>query len=289
MSKDHDLGVNTSSMTIVASDADIQGWSDEKKKDFVTTFKKRALAAQYILAQTARRMEHLSRERHFISGKHNQRLDQVASPHGEWDHHQLRIGDRTQQELDEIANERANQILSELPSVKEAVKVIRPDVAKMMDQRDALIKKGEKLAEALQEISGDVSLADVDQDMTIGAFRKFMKDRGKKKRQIVIELDELGREGVVLESQINKALYAGLPGLTEAVIKVINQHYERVTAFEQTGRRVEERVMFGDSLAAMTMLQTFEKDEVHVSDTVRAEFKLAIGRLQLAGKKRGKK
>ncbi len=281
---DHDLGMNTEALVAQTGGGTMALWSEEKKKDFVKTFQNRAVSARFILWHTAYRIQYLARERHYISQKHAGQIEATICPAADPDH-SGNVGGRSNQELTKLAYERAEKILSELPAIKEAVKVIRPDVAKWMDERDSLLKKGQKLAEQLEEVSGEVSLADVDQKMSIGEFRKNMKDRAKTKRKLVAELDEIGREGTLLDSQINKALYAGLPGVTDAVLKVINQHYERVTAFEQTGRRVEEKVLFGDSAQALSILQHFEQDEVHVSDEIRAEFKTALGTLQLAGKK----
>lgn len=281
---DHDLGMNTEALVAQTGGGTMALWSEDKKKDFVKTFQDRANAARFILWHTAYQMTHIARDRHFISTKHQGKLEQTTCPEADVSNRN-QCGGRSTNELAKLARDRAEKILSELPAIKDAVKVIRPDVAKWMDERDELLKKGQKTADALDEVSGEVSLADVDQKMTIAEFRKNMKDRAKAKRRLVAELDEIGREGTQLESQIHKALYAGLPGVTDAVVKVINQHYERVTAFEQTGRRVEEKVLFGDSQEALSILQTFEKDEVHVSDEIRAEFKTALGALQLAGKK----
>jgi hypothetical protein len=154
-----------------------------------------------------------------------------------------------------------------------------------MDRRDALLEKGQKLADELAEVGDKVSMSDCDQDMTIGAFRKMIKDRDAKKRSLVAQLDEIGKEGCALEAAIGKALYAGLPGLTEAVIKVVNNHNDRATALCQVMRRVEEKVMFGDSAQALEILSTFEKDEVSVSEEVRAEFGLAMEKLSLSKKR----
>ena len=284
---DKDLGVHDTALMVSSMNSDaMQSWTDDKKREFVGTFKKRAIAAKWLLISTAQHMERIARQRHFISAR--QQFEWPQSPEIEYTKSGNMIGDRSVEELNKLADERAQKILSELPAVRDAVSVILPDVAKMMDERDSLVKKGQALADRLEEVSGQVSLGEVDQNMTIGAFRQFMKDRAKKRRNLIEQMDEVGERGLELETKINKALYAGIPGISSAVANVIRQHLERAVCFDQTTRRVEEKVMFGDSQAACEMLQTFEKDELTVSDTVRAEFRTALVALKL-GPKRSRK
>jgi hypothetical protein len=96
----------------------------------------------------------------------------------------------------------------------------------------------------------------------------------------------MGQTGIELDNQINKALYLGLPGLSDAVIKVVADHLERAVAFDQTTRRVTEKVLFGDSEAAMELLKGFERDEVTVSDNIKAEFSAAMLKLGIAAGKK---
>jgi hypothetical protein len=91
----------------------------------------------------------------------------------------------------------------------------------------------------------------------------------------------MGEELQEMEIRISKALYAGIPGISDAIIKVINEHYERITALGNMCRRVSERVAFGDSAEALSLLSFFEKDEATVSDTIQAEFDAALVKLNL--------
>jgi hypothetical protein len=102
------------------------------------------------------------------------------------------------------------------------------------------------------------------------------------------QMNELGEDGAKLEDAINKTLYAGLPGLSEAVIQVIQDSIDRYRNFDTMSRRVEEQVRFGDNEAAMNILSNFEKDEVTVSDKVKAEFSEAMNKLKAAVKKGAK-
>jgi len=75
-----------------------------------------------------------------------------------------------------------------------------------------------------------------------------------------------------------------LPGLSEAVVKLITQYTDKATAFSALNRRVAEQVQFGDSEAALSMLKSFEKDEATVSSEVREQFDQALEALKAAAK-----
>ena len=57
-----------------------------------------------------------------------------------------------------------------------------------------------------------------------------------------------------------------------------------VSALPQMMRRVSETVLFGDSAGALTMLQTFEKDEVKLEGDIADKFKAAMEKLKSAAK-----
>ena len=59
-----------------------------------------------------------------------------------------------------------------------------------------------------------------------------------------------------MDTGIRAFLYHGLPGLFDAVVKVVNDYMERATAFSALNRRVGEQVQFCDSEAALEMLAT---------------------------------
>jgi hypothetical protein len=64
---------------------------------------------------------------------------------------------------------------------------------------------------------------------------------------------------------------------------LILDHFEKANAFSNMSRRVCEKVQFGDSEAALELLQTFEKDEVTIREDVRVQFDRALSTLKLAG------
>ena len=274
-------------------------WSDDKRKLFVDTFADRIKVARFILIATANEVLEKALGRHFISNKHLRRADGLEKNHrdvytaffpediydrtGGNTYHQI-VGGRPIDELHTIASARAMEIIDQLPSLNDAVRVISPAVAKQIEERAKLLAKGKLLMEEAEALSGPVDMEELDQDMTLAAFRQAIKDREKSRIKLLNRLDEVGEEGGVLDSKINKFLYDGLPGLSDAVIKVIKDYLERATGFAGLNRRVSEQVQFGDSNAAMEMLKAFEKDEVSVSSDIKAQFDQAMEILRLSVK-----
>jgi hypothetical protein len=287
---------NGQTAIISASEArSMSTWTDEKKDEFVKTFKLRTEAALYILATTAGYLHERGVRRRFLSGKHEKLINEVvpnALHHDDDSYYKERTlyGGRTHDEITEIASKRADEILANLPPLKQALNVIDTATAKMIDEHEALQKKLQVLKDTLDDLSGAVDMSDMDQKMTIGEFRKHINDIKTKKKKLLAELSEGGAELQKLDVTISKNLYSGIPGLSDALIKVINEHYERITALRAVTRRVEEKVKFGDSPEAVTLLEHFEKDEVEISTAIKAEFdaalqKLNLSKKQLSGKK----
>lgn len=262
-------------------------WSDEKKADFIKTFEKRSAASRAILEMTAEAILSTASTRKFISTKHMGQVvksDTVAYNYYDLD----KATGRTHQDLYKVAEEQAKTVLKGLPPLRKAVQIIDPETAKKLDQRDKLIAKGKKLRDELVELAEPIEMGEIDQNMTVGEFRKMIKDRERRQKRIINSLEEVAKEGNQLENAINKALYAGLPGLSDAVVKAVNDCYERSNALDATTRRVAEQVKFGDSTAAMSILQRFEEDEAEVSTEIKAEFQDALKKLKLAGAKKRK-
>jgi hypothetical protein len=227
-----------------------------------------------------------AQQRKFISPKH------IATIKGN-PHTCYNLDGRSHSELGEIAQKRADAILRELPPLKEAVQIIQPEVARKLDRLAVLKEEANTLFTRLTELAEPIDMADAEyQKWTVAGFRDFVQRRLDERKETGRKLDDLAEKGTALEDEINKALYAGIPGLSEAVIKTINDLLEREKALDEVTRRIEERVMFGDSKAALEMLQRFEKDEVTVSDDVRAEFRKALEALKVQRKQlrsKGKK
>ena len=118
--------------------------------------------------------------------------------------------------------------------------------------------------------------------MTIKALRKMVSDREDKRVAILAEMEKLGKEGQELEDIVARRLYKGLPGLSDAIVDVVQQNLDRAIVLDTTARRVEEKVLFGDSEAALGILQVFERDEATVGDAVKAKFSAAMEALKAA-------
>ena len=121
--------------------------------------------------------------------------------------------------------------------------------------------------------------------MTVKEFRDMMKKRDKDYNQNISLLEGQQENIKELEVQINKRLYKGIPGLSDAVISAVNDHFDKARALDQLDRRVEEQVMFGDCKAAIETLQTFEKDEIDLGDSIKLKLKAEVVKLLGAGTK----
>ena len=267
-------------------------WSESRRKDFVKLFEQRTKVSQYLLKKTADVMLESAHRKGFISSKH---IKMAGKPGHYFAHHSYSYGDydnynqvggRPTTELFALADQKAKEVLKNLPPLKKAVSIVDPETSKMIEEKEKMEAKGQRLTDQLEEISGDIVMADLDQSMTIGDFRAMIKSRDRKRRRLISNLEELGKELSQLDEQVSKRLYSGIPGLSDAVVKTYKSFYEKATALDQMNRRVGEKVMFGDSESAMEILKSFEKDEAEVSDEIKAEFKAALTKLKLVGAKK---
>lgn len=280
-------------------------WSESNKKDFVKTFNDRVKVSRYILQATASLALGKAVERKYVGEKQARKLKAefggidrygynsyglMGSEFAVVNHREdgNLIGSRPVDELNKISADRAQEILKQLPPLQKAVQIISTDLSKKITDRDNIVEKGKNLTEKLVELSEPIAMSEVDQKMTIAAFRQMVKDTEKKRSKLVEEINELTKDGVELDKEINKALYAGLPGLSDAVVNAISSMMEKSKALDQLGRRVGEKVMFGNSEAALELLRTFESDETKLSDDIKLELATAMDKLKLAvaGKKK---
>jgi hypothetical protein len=294
------MGESNAALMKQASSGEIAMWSDEKKKEFVETFNARAKAGRWILQRTADMILKTALRRQFISEKHTRQLGSTTHlrsmeyryPDYDLDDHNQygTVGGRPISDLDTIARERAELVLKELPPLKKAVSIIDAETAKRIERKEKIVEQLRKLKERLEDddLNGPVRMSDVDPKMSVGDFMKMVELRVKTRKSIFRKMDELAIEGNKLNAQIDKVLYKGLPGLSDAVVSIVQQHLDRATALDEMSRRVGERVMFGDSEAALEMLKSFEKDEQTIPDEVRAEFQKALEKLRVSKKQLGK-
>jgi hypothetical protein len=263
-------------------------WSDERRQAFVETFNDRTLAARYILLQTAFYVREVASKRHYLSSKH--------TDHAQHDLYDLvnrcktgrnweLVGGRSTSDLNKIAQERADEIIKQLPSMASAVRILNPEAAGWIERRDKLVAKGTEILEASKEVAGPLDLADFPGTTTLTEIRKLGEDREAKRIEYQKKLDKLGKEGLELEQKIDRFLYDGLPGLSDAVTTLISNYIDKSIAFETMQRRVAEQVKFGDSAAAVELLRGFENDERKVSSDVKSQFNEALEKLKLIAAK----
>lgn len=293
------LDPGTDLVKAVEDNGAIATWSDMRRDDFCATFADRVQVSRYILESVASFVQQEALTRRFIGEKN---LRAVKAPASDTTHlcdmyqeterwqrgrDTSSCAGRPTAQLREIAKERAKAILDNLPSLSTVVQIINPDLAKKIDRRDALTKRGQELTDQLLEASESIVMSELDASMTIGAFLEMVRQRDKLRTTIHNKLQEVSTEGRELEVTIAKALYSGLPGLSDAVIKVVNDHYARSTALDEITRRVTEQVKFGNSPEALEMLRRFEGDEVSVPDSIKSSFTAALEALKLSanGKK----
>jgi hypothetical protein len=176
-----------------------------------------------------------------------------------------------------------------LPPISKVVAIIDAETAKKIDRKDKLQAEGEKLRLTLDEVCGVIRMSDDQyQDMTVRQFRAMVIERDTRRQDLIERMNKIAIEGQKLEEEIAKTLFAGLPGISEAVVEVIRNHIEKAIALDTVNRRVAEQVKFGDSSAAVELLRRFEKDEVEVSEKVGASFKAALEALKVSLKTKGK-
>lgn len=274
---DNLLESSTTELATMADSRSMIAWSDEKRKDFINTFNTRACRGKAILAATSLQMIAVAVRRKFINPQVGGELERDtwnALP--EMSGYNRPGVHPTDDEIKKIGEERAERILANLPVLKNAVRVIDEELFQDMEKHEGMKAAFKVLSDQLEELSDPINLAEVDQKMTIGDFRKMVIEVQKTKDRLRSEMNTQSSEMYALESSIAKRLYKGIPGLTDAVVSVIKQHIERISALNAMGRRVEERVKFGDSPEALKILEHFEADEVAVSETIAAEFSKAM-------------
>ena len=263
-------------LIVVENCKDIATWSDEKKKDFTKTFQNRVDSSRYILQCMSNYIMSKAASKKFISNKHVNNFNAKYAGNFISRQYGIKIGGREPAELDSIAEKQADKVLKELPPLKNVVSILTPDIAKKIEEKEKILVKAQKITDEFVELSEPIHLADIDQKMTVGDFRKMVNKNEKRRKILALSLEDLGKTGQELEREIDKALYAGIPGISDAVIKAASTHIEKSIALDQLGRRVEEQVMFGDSTAALELLRGFEKDEETLVGDVKSEFKKAL-------------
>lgn len=301
-----DNSTNPFSLMVGDSAAAMALWTDDKKKDYVNLFKMRASASMYILRHTARELAGRAKEKQFLGiPRYNKLVEDCDNFAGEDAIQGNRRGyghddtadlwrktyDRSQADMDAIVKERVVSLIKNLPSLNAAMLILDPETHAKMLRRDEIREKGQELTDKFSGVSVDVRLSDMDQTMTIAAFRAYMKDLEGRRKAMLEQLEEIGKEGQELERHINKALFKGLPGIGEEIESVVKELYQQSKDMGSTSRSVENTVLYGDCEAALAILESFKNDEKKVSTAIGLRFQngLELLKLKLAGKKSKKK
>jgi hypothetical protein len=253
---------------------ELASWSENKREGFLKTYRERTFAAISIAVTTATMFRSKACEHNFISAKHTSKIDNKYADL-EASYVYYRQSGRSNTELQMLAKERAADIYAQLPPLRKAVQLIDAKTTQLIDDSAKLRKKAQVSADALGELQTEFNM-DEYEDMTVKAFKKMVSDTAKKKKQLYETMQECGAQAHRIDARVAKALYAGLPGISEACVGVIEEHLDKARGLLQLVRRVEEKVRYGDSEAACTLLSGFEKDELQVSEDTRTKIKSAM-------------
>lgn len=280
--------VDVSGLLVKAESGTMSSWSDEKRKDFTFLFAQRAHAARAVLFMTAHALAERGVRAHYLS---EASTDKVFAPTGvsrwscRYPNNDVALSGREHEELLKVAEERAQEILGDLPAVRSAIKIIDPGTAKKMDALAKLKKELAELDATLCSLSKPIHMSDLPRETTIGEFLDNIAALKDAREVCLGKMNKVGTKAQDLERQIDKALIAGIPGIQEAVLDTIKALLDRAAALSQTKRRVEERVQFGDSTEALSILQRFEQDEITGDTDLKKKVKEAMAALQLNKKK----
>lgn len=277
----------TFSISLAAvQDEAIQSWTDEKRADFCDTFAKEADAASAVCVLVAERIIDAAMRRHFVPQNREWARRLRTGKVTDVQTYQVR-GGRSYEELSEIATQQAKTIIDELPRSIDAVKLIDAPTASKMKELEGIETELTRLLAEFNELPDVIDVDDVPGDWTVNQFRQHLTEQVEKRDSIKRKGTRLGEKASKLEEAISKRLYKGLPGLKEAVAKVVKAHYERASYLKTLTRQVTEKIKFGDSPAALVLLSTFRENEVTVSDNIKAEFTAALAKLAAGSKNDG--
>lgn len=281
-------------------------WDTPRRLAFVKTLEERGNVHAALAMLEVEALLQIAESRHFISRKHrNEISEKTAKSHFRLDNWQSLLSyygrrddrgymqqttdfcGRSKSELQQIADDNAKAIAKNLPKLADAVRVIDSVTADKIDEARKLRAQLDIHEKTLEELTAPMVLTEfVKQNPKALAaeFVSIVESRAAKAKALVETMNTLGKKGMELQSEIDKALYEGLPGLSEAVVELAVEKIKSVSAMPQMMRRVSETVQFGDSAQATNMLSTFEKDELKLDDSIKEKFAAAMEKLRTAAK-----
>lgn len=279
-------------------------WDTPRRLAFVKTLEERGNVHAALAMLEVEALLAIAESRHFISRKHrNEISEKTAKSHFRLDNWQNLLGyygtrdrysqpsqefcGRSKSELGQIAGDSAKAIAKNLPKLADAVRVIDSVTADKIDEARKLRTQLDTHEATLKELTTPLVLTEFAKEnpkALASEFVSIVEGRAAKAKTLVETMNGLGKKGMELQTQIDKALYEGLPGLSEAVVELAVEKIKSVSAMPQMMRRVSETVQFGDSTQATAMLSTFEKDELKLDDSIKEKFAAAMEKLRTAAK-----
>jgi hypothetical protein len=278
-------------------------WDTPRRLAFVQTLQDRGNVHAALAMMEVEILLDIAEGRHFISQKHREEISsKTAKSHFRIDNWESLLGygtyqygnrndntycGRSRDELKQIAEESAKAIAKNLPKLADAVRVIDVATADKIDEARALRTELDGHEATLKDLTAPLVLTEYAKQhpkATVTDFVQLVEGRANAAKTLVETMNKLGQKGRELQQLIDKALYEGLPGLSEAVVELAVEKIKSVSAMPQMMRRVSETVQFGDSAQATTMLSTFEKDELKLDGSIKEKFKEAMDKLRNAAK-----
>jgi len=281
-------------------------WDTPRRLAFVKTLKERGNVHAALAMLEVEALLAIAESRHFISRKHrNEISEKTAKSHFRLDNWQNLLNyygtrdsrgymqpsqefcGRSKSELGQIAGDSAKAIAKNLPKLADAVRVIDAVTADKIDEARKLRTQLDTHEATLKELTTPLVLTEFAKEnpkALASEFVSIVEGRAAKAKTLVETMNGLGEKGMELQTQIDKALYEGLPGLSEAVVELAVEKIKSVSAMPQMMRRVSETVQFGDSTQATAMLSTFEKDGLKLDDSIKEKFAAAMEKLRTAAK-----
>jgi hypothetical protein len=137
------------------------------------------------------------------------------------------------------------------------------------------------MQDTMTEYTRDMDINELDEKMTLKQFKKLLRDLEEKKKKLYESIRKLSDELRELDAAVSLKVYGGIPGISELIVKLINENYERINLFTNLGRRVVEHIKFGDSKAALDILDNFKVYEVELKGKIKEEFDTALTNLKI--------
>jgi len=276
-------------------------WDTPRRQAFVATLQERGNVHAVLAMLEVGCLLDIAQSRHFISDKHMREIrEKTANQHFNLDNwksllqytHRYGRNDssycgRSRTELEQIALESAQTIAKSLPKLVDAVRIIDKVTAAKIDKARKLREELNGHEARLKELTHPMILSEFAKEnpkALASEFVDIVERRAAEAKTLIEEMNKLAKQGMELQRDIDKALYEGLPGLSEAVVELAIEKIKSVSAMPQMMRRVSETVQFGDSAQATAMLSTFEKDELQLDESIKEKFKTAMDKLRNAAK-----